>query len=477
MKLVFLLLPLICQAVEEETQQQPIQQDEAQDRFVDLSVDVSYGLPQLGYVYNGLHLRGPRTPRREGRGTQFSNYVRHTRFAPSKTAEGNSFQPNFDFESDFNTIKESLKSGNEGDVYQTAYVTPTPQATYEEPAAYQEPAQVYQEPQVEYEQPAQVYQEPEPAYEEPAVTTTTYAPPTHSDKYSQPPYVPPQDYSVTDAYYVPSTKPPLHIKIQQDLQGLMDGMKSMLGQQNKQGSSGLGGLGGVASLPKPPKFNFRMPSLPQAPGKPPLMEKLRQDIFSMFPSSSKSSSSYSVPVVTYKPNTPAYETPEPEVSYNAPEPSYSAPSASYETYSPPTSSLFQVDGKPHLMEKIKQDILSLFPKPASSSSSSYAALSPSYSEPEEPQLYSPPNQPRVAREPLLSKFMKDFSKVNNWLARQTLEVANNGVPFEMPFDLPEIPELPNIQKIKREDSEHEGVMTYIPAPDLSKEQEDTEDDL
>ena len=135
-----------------------------------------------GYVYNGLHLRGPRTPRREGRGTQFSNYVRHTRFAPSKTAEGNSFQPNFDFESDFNTIKESLKSGNEGDVYQTAYVTPTPQATYEEPAAYQEPAQVYQEPQVEYEQPAQVYQEPEPAYEEPA-TTTTYAPPTHSDKY------------------------------------------------------------------------------------------------------------------------------------------------------------------------------------------------------------------------------------------------------------------------------------------------------
>ena len=136
-----------------------------------------------GYVYNGLHLRGPRTPRREGRGTQFSNYVRHTRFAPSKTAEGNSFQPNFDFESDFNTIKESLKSGNEGEAYQTAYVTPTPQATYEEPAAYQEPAQVYQEPaQVGYEQPAQVYQEPEPAYEEPA-TTTTYAPPTHSDKY------------------------------------------------------------------------------------------------------------------------------------------------------------------------------------------------------------------------------------------------------------------------------------------------------
>ena len=122
----------------------------------------------------------------------------------------------------------------------------------------------------------------------------------------------------------------------------------------------------------------------------------------------------------------------------------------------------------------------LFPKPAPSAS--YTAPSSTYSEPEEPALYSPPksNHPRqanVAREPLLSKFMKDFSKVNNWLARQTLEVANNGVPFEMPFDLPEIPELPNIQKIKREDSEQEGVMKYIPAPDLSKEQEDTEDDL
>ena len=47
----------------------------------------------------------------------------------------------------------------------------------------------------------------------------------------------------------------------------MDGMKTMLGQQNKQGLSG--GLSG-ASLPTPPKFKFRMPSLPQAPGKPPV---------------------------------------------------------------------------------------------------------------------------------------------------------------------------------------------------------------
>ena len=32
----------------EEIDDAEIEQDEAQDRFVDLSVDVSYGLPQLG---------------------------------------------------------------------------------------------------------------------------------------------------------------------------------------------------------------------------------------------------------------------------------------------------------------------------------------------------------------------------------------------------------------------------------------------
>ena len=90
------------------------------------------------------------------------------------------------------------------------------------------------------------------------------------------------------------------------------------------------------------------------------MEKLRQDILSMFPSSSKSSSSYSVPVVTYKPETPepTYHEPEPsyhepEPSYNAPEPSYNAPEPSYNapapSYSVPnlSSGLFpQAEGKP-----------------------------------------------------------------------------------------------------------------------------------
>ena len=29
------------------------------DPFIDFSLDVSYGLPNIGYVYQGLHLRGP----------------------------------------------------------------------------------------------------------------------------------------------------------------------------------------------------------------------------------------------------------------------------------------------------------------------------------------------------------------------------------------------------------------------------------
>ena len=54
-----------------------IKQDEAQDRFVDLSVDVSYGLPQLGYVYNGLHLRGPRSRDARKARQGFSHHVQH----------------------------------------------------------------------------------------------------------------------------------------------------------------------------------------------------------------------------------------------------------------------------------------------------------------------------------------------------------------------------------------------------------------
>ena len=88
------------------------------------------------------------------------------------------------------------------------------------------------------------------------------------------------------------------------------------------------------------------------------MEKLRQDILSMFPSSSKSSNSYAVPVVTYKPETPepTYQEPEPsyhepEPSYNAPEPSYNAPEPSYNAPSLPTSLFPQAEGKPPVRVK------------------------------------------------------------------------------------------------------------------------------
>ena len=33
---------------------------------------------------------------------------------------------------------------------------------------------------------------------------------------------------------------------------------------------------------------------------------------------------------------------------------------------------------------------------------------------------------------MLSKFVKDIDKVNKWLAKQTLEVMNDGQPLEFP---------------------------------------------
>ena len=73
---------------------------------------------------------------------------------------------------------------------------------------------------------------------------------------------------------------------------------------------------------------------------------------------------------------------------------------------------------------------------------------------------------------MLSKFVKDIEKVNKWLAKQTLEVMNDGQPLEFPgfpFELPEIPTLKKVQKRllnKRKDE----VMKYMTSSDLSKKQ-------
>ena len=76
---------------------------------------------------------------------------------------------------------------------------------------------------------------------------------------------------------------------------------------------------------------------------------------------------------------------------------------------------------------------------------------------------------------MLQKFVTDIDKVNKWLARQTLEVMNDGQPFtfgdlpEFPFELPEIPTLKKVQQRllnKRQDE----VMRYMTSPDLSKKQ-------
>lgn len=164
--------------VEDFTTEEP-KQDEAQDRFVDLSVDVSYGLPELGYVYNGLHLRGPRRGRaRNG----FSNYVEHPNLLPLKGG----FQPNFNFESGYNAVKDEVHSSLE-DVQPNYdnFVTkpPVPQSEY---------AQL----QPDYNEDPEAFQE-EPV----AFVGSPY------DQYTQPPYAPPSsDY----AYSTPTTtKPPV----------------------------------------------------------------------------------------------------------------------------------------------------------------------------------------------------------------------------------------------------------------------------
>ena len=63
---------------------------------------------------------------------------------------------------------------------------------------------------------------------------------------------------------------------------------------------------------------------------------------------------------------------------------------------------------------------------------------------------------------MLSKFVKDLTKVNKWLARQTLDMVNEGQSLQLPFELPELPALPKIKK--RQDHK---VMKYMNAPDLS----------
>merc|ERR1719362_581520 len=118
----------------------------------------------------------------------------------------------------------------------------------------------------------------------------------------------------------------------------------------------------------------------------------------------------------------------------------------------------------------------------------YVAPEPAYHAPEptyeEPELYQPPTYPKqgsVAREPMLSKFVKDFDKVNKWLARETLKMVNDGETLKFPFELPELPQIPtlhNVQKkllnrraedLKLLNRRSGEAMRYINSPDLSKQ--------
>ena len=103
---VILLLCSTCYVLSEE-----IKQDEAQDRFVDLSVDVSYGLPQLGYVYNGLHLRGPRSRDYRKARQGFSHYVHHDDHGASFQAhhDHSEIKPELDFDNEFESLRSKIK--------------------------------------------------------------------------------------------------------------------------------------------------------------------------------------------------------------------------------------------------------------------------------------------------------------------------------------------------------------------------------
>lgn len=184
------------------------------------------------------------------------------------------------------------------------------------------------------------------------------------------------------------------------------------------------------------------------------MEKIRQDFFSWLPTTNEvTSASYGAPEPSYGAPEPAYEAPSP--SYETPAPAYHAPAPAYVAPSYEEPELYQ--------------------PPA------YHAPAPAYVEPtyEEPEIYQPPTYPKqgsVAREPMLSKFVKDFDKVNKWLARETLKMVNDGESLKFPFELPELPQIPTLQNVqkkllnRRAEDVKSNVMKYINDPDLSKQQ-------
>jgi len=245
-------------------------------------------------------------------------------------------------------------------------------------------------------------------------------------------------------------------------------MKSMLmGTQKRGTTSPLKGLPPLINpFPKsstsPLKLKMPSISIPQAHGKPPLMEKIRQDFFSWLPTTNEvPSSSYGAPEPSYGAPEPAYEAPSP--SYETPAPAYHAPAPAYVAPSYEEPELYQPPAY-------------VAPEPA------YHAPEPTY---EEPELYQPPTYPKqgsVAREPMLSKFVKDFDKVNKWLARETLKMVNDGETLKFPFELPELPQIPTLQNVQKKllnrraedlkllNRRSGDAMRYINSPDLSKQQ-------
>lgn len=313
----------------------PVAEDRSAEPILDFDFDFNIGHPRLGYLGNGFHTRAAK-----------SNEPRYS------DLEGQASEQSYQ-----GTIPLPTSYSN----FQTPFVASNPRPQRDSPAAlyeYQEPSHQgfipvsepersnYQAPETSYHQPSSSYQQPSSSYQ------TNYQAPEYSYEspssyytpdsgysadpasgYDAPPYAAPGYEEEGENYYEPEpvTKPPLHIKIKQDFEGLVDGI-----------------VGPIKSL---------------IPGKKtPATTSNSAGSYQLVPSSSSyDPASYQAPPASYEPAAPSYQ----PVESNYIDPAYEPEvSNRYETPADTASpGMFSTPyGKPPLMEKIKQDFFSWLPK-------------------------------------------------------------------------------------------------------------------
>ena len=156
----------------------------------------------IGYVYNGLHLRGPRKAQKA-----IANYVQNRGGQGRQHFQDHPhFQPGFDFQTSFDEIKQNFRPNSNNievlveevkpgvvEVTEGQFVTPTSNYVVETPTE---------------------------AYHEPPATTPEYtaAPSANTEQYNFPPYVPPSGGHAhtkpsTETFYIGPAKPPVSISV------------------------------------------------------------------------------------------------------------------------------------------------------------------------------------------------------------------------------------------------------------------------